>query len=64
MISRLAPSQINKYTINSLWTGALIRANPAPFVSRAFPAILLLSGDIDVGVGVGVVGAIFDPSSG
>lgn len=53
MIAALTSNQINKYTINSLRTGALRRATPAPFVSRAFPAILLFSGHIDISGGDG-----------
>lgn len=65
MIAALTSNQINKYTINSLWTGALRRATPAPFVARAFPAILLFPGHIDVSGGEGGgTNAISDPSFG
>lgn len=53
MIAALTSNQINKYTINSSWTGAGRLAAVALFVSRAFPAILLFSGHIDVGGGEG-----------
>lgn len=62
MIAALPSNQINKYTINSLWMGALRGATPtAPFVSRAFPAVVLFSGHIDVRGGTN---AISDPGSG